>query len=486
VACTSGGCCDTKNKVFLAKGKTCTDSSSVVATQYQCGSGVIEKRTAKKGCNGVASVCQTSSNYYVWSGWSTHSSCIKGYGCVPNKLNTKPGTCVKLGDCSSGACCDTKAKKFRPAKYKCSSKVVQTKISCSGSTKLYKQTAYYGCSGSSSSCPSSSSTYNWAYSTIPCQSYEKCAMAKAGAYCHKYADLKVTSVSIFSTYYVGQTISGKYTIKNYGKATASGTFYTTPYLSQNTSTTSGNVNKGNKAQSSLVPGASRTVSFTVPLAKIMQSGKWYIGVRADSTLKVTEYNENDNWYWKSFTVPKRVYVDTKVAEYKTPLVGSYPFGSAVSYKCPYNSVAIGVSAYYSSYIRKYRLYCRNIHYSGSHSTAYYTSFLGKHTYGFHQIYYGSNGSYMVRANGRFSSNNQESIQGYTRTWQEVLKGYSNSSGKALPNIGDTSGNSLYYSTCPNGYVITGIYGTAFGTFFSSSNSVPRKMGFYCRKLYGAW
>ncbi len=85
---------------------------------------------------------------------------------------------------------------------------------------------------------------------------------------------------------------------------------------------------------------------------------------------------------------------------------------------------------------------------------------------------------MVRANGRFSTAYQESIQGYARTWQDVLKGASNTTGKAMTHIGDSSGNKLYYATCPTGYVVTGIYGV-YSTY-------PRKMGFTCRKLMGAW
>jgi hypothetical protein len=312
-----------------------------------------------------------------------------------------------------------------------------------------------------------------------CSTGYKCSATSSGssASCVAYPDLDITSVTFNSSYNAGSVISVKYTIKNIGKKTANSSL-TKLWLSQNTSTSSGNTLKYNSSEGSLTANGTRIVTRTITLPKTMASGTWYIGVQADGAGQVAEYSESNNWYWRALKVNKSVYIDTAVAEYKTPQVGKYVSGSTVSYKCPTGSAAIGIHAYYSSFIRRYRLYCRKLNSSGTWGSAAYTSYLGTSSTGSSYIKYGTTHTWMVRANGRFSSNYQESIQGYSRTWQDILKGASNSSAKAFTNIGDTSGNSIYYATCPNGYVITGIYGRH--SFY------PRKMGFYCRKLKGAW
>jgi uncharacterized membrane protein len=292
-------------------------------------------------------------------------------------------------------------------------------------------------------------------------------------------DLDITSVTFNSTYNAGNVISVKYTIKNIGKATATNSL-TKLWLSQNTSTSSGNTLKYNSSELSLAANGTRTVTRSVTLPKAMASGTWYIGVQADGAGQVSESNEGNNWYWRSLKVNKNVYIDTAVSEYKSALVGTSTVGNVFSHRCPTGYIATGVQGYYSgSYIRRYRLYCRYLNNTGTHGTIKYTAYLGTTSLsGTYISSYAANSAYLVRQRGRFGASYLEGMLSYSRTWQDVLKGASNYTGKSLGEKGKTSGGSVKWVSCPNGSVVTGIYGRA--------TAYPRQIGVYCRKLKGAW
>ena len=613
IQCTSGTCCDTTTKLYKKHQIKC--GTSVATYSYRCnGTAKVERRAAYYGCSGASSLCGSSSSNYYWTAYTTYATCSAYQKCSvaangssgtcksypdldPTALSTsKPlylrgetvpvtysvknqgkastgtwgyriyggtsasystsgkttlytfdnksslaagatstatlATSVKIPadapfgtyyvlmyadyaskiseyyetnnwiykpitigpNCSSGTCCDS-AGKYVAKATKCDSTLRKTEYRCSGTKNAQRRYAYYGCSGASSACSSSSSNYNWtAWTTVKtCGSYEKCASASTSAYtCDKFADLDITALSVnAASYNAGANVSVTFKTKNQGIVSAAGTFYDYVYLSQNTSTSSGNSLKVAVAQATLAANAERTTikSFTLP--KALQSGTWYVGVKTDATGKVNEYNEDSNaWAWTSFKINKNVAIDTGTAEYKLAHTGYYS-GTAYSeysLRCPTGYVARGYDGYKSSSHRFYRwrLQCTKLDADGTWGTNSASSYLGttSSTAGPFSDYCSSN-QFMVGSKQRFykdTSGYQYSLNGYCRTPWDVLQAKSNSSGGYdMGNTGVTTTSTSYpeYTRyCPTGYVVTGIFGRA--------SAYPRRVGYLCHKLKGAW
>ena len=165
--CTSGTCCNTSTKTFKTKGTKC--SSYIKKTEYKCYGTKIQRRRAYYGCSGSSSGCSVSSINYYWEPWTTYKTCSFGYSC--KMVGSASATCSKTSSqCTSGTCCNTSTKKYKPKGTKCSSSVKKTEYKCFGNY-IKRRRAYSGCSGASSSCYSSSSYYYWE----PWSTYKTCS-----------------------------------------------------------------------------------------------------------------------------------------------------------------------------------------------------------------------------------------------------------------------------------------------------------------------
>ncbi len=175
--CTSGLCCDTVNKKLRPIGYKC--SSSTYKYGYKCnGARYALRRPMYRGCTGKsASLCSTSTSYLVPGAWTTYSTCTSGKTCYQSS-STSSAYCKTGSYCSSGSCCYTSNKVKQPKYTQCSTSIKQTQYRCFGGHVQYRR-AYYGCSGASSTCSSSSSYYHWTdWKTYKyCNSGTKCQMS---------------------------------------------------------------------------------------------------------------------------------------------------------------------------------------------------------------------------------------------------------------------------------------------------------------------
>jgi|GEM_PF-1997940 len=168
-ACPPGGanvCCNSDG-TYRKKGTKCPTSLFPVKTEFKCsttsGKSYAQSRVAYLGCSGSGKTCSGLSSNYVWTSWSSKKACA--FGCSTS------GGC-KSSQCTSGTCCNTFIKAYMPKGTKCGSTSKGSYYKCTtvGSFKYsQKYTKYPGCSGTSSSCSTSSSNYAHVKSTlIPC------------------------------------------------------------------------------------------------------------------------------------------------------------------------------------------------------------------------------------------------------------------------------------------------------------------------------
>jgi len=175
--CSSGTCCYTSYKAIQPKYTKC--SSSVQKTEYKCAGNKVLYRRAYRGCSGSSTTCQSSSSYWHWTDWLTYKQCSSGQLCKSSGSSSSPGTCGggTTKQCSSGTCCNTSTGMYKPAGTTCSSSIASTQYKCSGVKYVYRRYAYRGCSGSSTSCSSSST--NWVYSSW--SKYKTCATSSSSS-----------------------------------------------------------------------------------------------------------------------------------------------------------------------------------------------------------------------------------------------------------------------------------------------------------------
>lgn len=176
--CTTGACCDVKGTgVQLPKYTKC--GTTPAKTEYMCGEGnTILKREAFAGCSGSSATCSTSSSYYTWGSWSVDKTCPSSQSC---KISNGVASCsqfVAPKQCTSGSCCDMATGRYKPRGSKCSSTPRQYQYTCAADYKsVRRRTAYYGCTGASSSCSSYSGNYHWSdwatYATCSSSTYCK-------------------------------------------------------------------------------------------------------------------------------------------------------------------------------------------------------------------------------------------------------------------------------------------------------------------------
>ncbi|NYT07502.1 MAG: hypothetical protein GKC05_04515 [Methanomicrobiales archaeon] len=106
-------------------------------------------------------------------------------------------------------------------------------------------------------------------------------------------DLVVTGVSAPSSASSGERIALVSTVQNTGSVSASYS-YTYFYLSQDTTIDTGDTYLGRIYTSSLAPGASKTVSYSITLPSGTPAGSYHLCVMADGTARVGESHEDNN------------------------------------------------------------------------------------------------------------------------------------------------------------------------------------------------
>ena len=163
-------------------------------TQYMCSKNVLSRRYRYAGCTGIsATLCSTSTSYSYWSPYSKIKTCSSSEVCDALKgiCKPKPNICTSSSQCNDGKPCTKDVCVIPPgaksgkcvwspakAKTKCGSKVVKTTYSCSSTlATVYRQQAYGGCTGkSTTTCSTSSSYLYWTGKST----YKKCG---AGTVC---------------------------------------------------------------------------------------------------------------------------------------------------------------------------------------------------------------------------------------------------------------------------------------------------------------
>jgi len=229
-----------------------------------------------------------------------------------NTRNFKITVTGTTAQCSSGICCNTSTKTYRPKGYKCSSTIAKTEYRCLGTKLVQRRRAYRGCTGSSASfCSSLSTNYNWETwkTTQTCSSSQNCsASGTSSASCKTVSSNKPDlTPTLFSptgstTVAAGKSISARYTRKNQGKA-SSGAFDDGYYLSTNSVISTGDKLLKTYSRTSLAAGASAgpyTVTLTIPSST--KPGTYYLGYYVDHKFKVSESTEGNNTRYFKITV----------------------------------------------------------------------------------------------------------------------------------------------------------------------------------------
>lgn len=154
-----------------------------IATEYGCdgygdGSDVMV-RVGHPACDGAGGVCDPYNGLFAWSAWKLHQPCPSGTSCHVADTAT-PGTCVKgppPNKCTPGATCCPNGQ-YAAKGTKCGSSQMKKEYFCSGSgngSDVMLKFAYAGCTGSSTSCSSSSTYLFWVTETYKnCSSFQKC------------------------------------------------------------------------------------------------------------------------------------------------------------------------------------------------------------------------------------------------------------------------------------------------------------------------
>ncbi|MCO4763081.1 MAG: hypothetical protein KC502_16305 [Myxococcales bacterium] len=176
IKCSSGACCDVKGTgAQLPKYTPC--GTTPIKTEYTCGEGnKVMKREALPGCSGSSTTCSTSTSYAKWSAWKVEKTCASTESCQIKDGKGICGTYAAPKQCTSGVCCDTTTKRFKPSGTKCGTSYKSSRYRCSADyKKVLRERSYYGCNGRSSSCSTYSTYYAWTPST-----YKTCS---SGQYC---------------------------------------------------------------------------------------------------------------------------------------------------------------------------------------------------------------------------------------------------------------------------------------------------------------
>ncbi|NUN13670.1 MAG: hypothetical protein HUU55_08535 [Myxococcales bacterium] len=152
--CDQGLCCDPQSGQYLSKGTLCGDTP--LSFQTQCSGANIQQREAYFGCAGGTAVCSNEAKNWVWSDWKTVKTCKSEEYCTTAKGFAE---CI-IAECTSGTCCSTNTKTFKPQGTKCGTAVTTTEKACAGNS-IVERKAYDGCSGTDAGCSTSST--NWSY-----------------------------------------------------------------------------------------------------------------------------------------------------------------------------------------------------------------------------------------------------------------------------------------------------------------------------------
>jgi hypothetical protein len=176
-ACSPGSACCTKTGDFAPKGTAC--STSTAATEYQCSGagkgGSILQRKGHPGCTGASASCSSSSSSLVWDPWTTYKTCDANEKCV--SYSKSSASCQSAGACNPSSTCCTASGDYAPKGTKCGSSASATEYSCSSTAKGGKvlvRKGYGGCTGSSTSCSTSSNNLVWE----PWTTYKSCSSSQ--------------------------------------------------------------------------------------------------------------------------------------------------------------------------------------------------------------------------------------------------------------------------------------------------------------------
>lgn len=157
------------------QGMRCGDQA--VQVEYGCSGNVMQMREGFTACDGAGLLCDELGGPLAWGNWQSQQACPYGTTCEV-AVPSMPGTCVNkpVTECSGTTCCQNGF--YAPKGTKCGTSQLQKKYSCSGSgngSDVMLTYAYGGCSGSSTSCSTSSSSLVWVTEKYKdCSSYQKC------------------------------------------------------------------------------------------------------------------------------------------------------------------------------------------------------------------------------------------------------------------------------------------------------------------------
>ena len=171
--CKPGSTCCTGAGQYAAKATKC--GTSKMKKAYFCsgsgnGSDVMLKY-AYSGCTGYSASCSSSTSNLNWV-TETYKKCSSYQKCQV-KYPSSSGTCVTGDKCKPGTTCCPDGQ-YASKGTKCSTYVYKKQYSCSGSgpgNTIMVQEVFKGCTGSSTSCSSSSSYLSWG----PAKTYKKCS-----------------------------------------------------------------------------------------------------------------------------------------------------------------------------------------------------------------------------------------------------------------------------------------------------------------------
>ena len=174
--CTPGGTCCTAAGQYAPKGLQC--GTSKLSKTYVCsatGNGSDVMLSYKVGgCAGTSTLCSTSSSYAVQK-VETYKACSSSQKCQVTS-STSPGTCVQGDKCTPGSKCCPDGQ-YAAKGTKCATSVSKKVYSCSSASKgatIYLQEAFAGCTGTSTTCSTSSSYLSW----TGLQTYKKCSSSQ--------------------------------------------------------------------------------------------------------------------------------------------------------------------------------------------------------------------------------------------------------------------------------------------------------------------
>ncbi len=176
--CTPGGKCCTAAGTYAPKGTEC--GTSKLSKAYSCsgtgnGSDVLLSYKVG-GCTGTSTLCSTSSTYAIPK-LETYKNCASNQKCQVSST-TSPGSCIQGDKCTPGTKCCPDGQ-YAPKGTVCGTSVYKKVYSCSSAAKgatIFLQQAYAGCTGSSTTCSTSSTYLSWTGLTT----YKKCS---SSTYC---------------------------------------------------------------------------------------------------------------------------------------------------------------------------------------------------------------------------------------------------------------------------------------------------------------